>query len=697
MAELKKVYSFVGNSESPIEVLGRLKKERGLTDAEIDRQGITLVPPSESKAEVGYPEAGTLIKIPYWGITGEKLADNRGGQLARYRRTVLNSKGERYTQRAGTGCRHFLAKGIDWVNISKDPGIDLFYTEGEFKSLAGCKNLGPTVGNAGVDAWRGGPGKLAEPLDDFVLKGRTVYIVYDAESSSTASVPLKSNVVRALGVLAGELIARGCIVRSLLIARTPTFVEGTKLGLDDYFLAGGTREALMATAVEPEIDEEFARCFQTYAMFVGTKPHVKDIVDGHIYSVRDFELFCVKQTRSINGKQVKLATIYREHPEVNEFREYVFDPQLPSGYLKHEQKFNLWQGFGVGPAHSPNYDQHIQVYQRFVSGVWGEAHAGYFLDWCAHLFQRPWELTTISPILVSRVKGVGKSLSGAVLRSLIGTRSSFLGSVEGLTEKFTGELEGKLFVQVDEADALFDGKESRLKSLDSDEIRIRKMGTDGYTVRNIMRKFYTTNENAAFRIAADERRYFVVRVDKTADDGLEGSEWSQFLRGEIVPLLRDEEFKSNLMEYFITRDIAQWDPGAPVPRTEAMMDMVEAGMTKKDTAAGAIYEALMSSDKIWVTNGAIHSVDTKLWGEVSAIHKDNGGTTCQHTAKIDGRVLAFKVWMPRGKELERHMHAKNGTWLLAGGQLSGQEVTSLLLTTKNLTDPIVQRIVGSKF
>jgi len=298
---------------------------------------------------------------------------------------------------------------------------------------------------------------------------------------------------------------------------------------------------------------------------------------------------------------------------------------------------------------------------------------------------------------VSRVKGVGKSLSGAILRSLIGTRSSFLGSVEGLTEKFTGELEGKLFVQVDEADALFEGKESRLKSLDSDEIRIRKMGTDGYTVRNIMRKFYTTNENAAFRIAADERRYFVVRVDKTAEDGLEGSDWSQFLRGEMVPMLRNEEFKSDLMEFFISRDISHWDPGAPVPRTDAMMDMVEAGQSKKDTAAGAIYDSLIQTDKIWVTNGAIHAVDVKLWGEVSAIHKDNGGTTAQHIAKIEGKAVAFKIWMPRGKKLEVQMKANNGAWQLAPGQLSGSEVTTLLLATKNLTDPIVQRIVGSKF
>ncbi len=223
------------------------------------------------------------------------------------------------------------------------------------------------------------------------------------------------------------------------------------------------------------------------------------------------------------------------------------------------------------------------------------------------------------------------------------------------------------------------------------------MGTDGYTIRNIMRKFYTTNENAAFRIAADERRYFVVRVAKGADDGYEDSKWSQFLRGEMGPLSDTEEFKSNLMEYFLTRDISKWDPKAPVPRTEAMMDMVEAGMSKKDTAAGAIYESLIDTGKIWITNGSMHSVDVKLWGEVSAIHKDNGGTTAQHIAKVDGKAHSFKVWMPRGMELDKHLNEKNGTWMLRAGQLTGQETTTLLLSTKNLTDPIVQRIVGSKF
>lgn len=439
------------------------------------------------------------------------------------------------------------------------------------------------------------------------------------------------------------------------------------------------------------------QCFRQYAIYLGQGPHIKDIIEGPTYSVREFGQLIVKDTRIVDGKPRLLADIYRLHPEVNTFKEYVFDPSLPSGFLKDDQKFNSWRGFSVGAAHSLNYDEHIATYLRFVTGVWSEAHAGYFLDWCAHLFQRPWELTTISPILVSRVKGVGKSLSGLVLRNLIGSKSSFLGSVEGLTEKHTGELEGKLFVQVDEADALFDGKESRLKALDADEIRIRKMGTDGYTVRNIMRKFYTTNENAAFRIASDERRYFVVRADKGAEDGLEGSEWSRFLRGTMGPLTDNEEFQSDLMSFFLARDIAHWDPKAPVPRTDAMMDMVEAGQSKKDTAAGAIYEALINTDKIWITNGAIHAVDVKLWGEVSAIHKDNGGSTAQHIAKVEGKAHSFKVWMPRGKELQKHMNEKNGTWMLSAGQLSGSEVTANLLATKNLTDPIVQRIVGSKF
>lgn len=694
-----KVFTFVGNELSPLELFKKLKSDRGLTDADIDRLGITVVAATETKDALGWAEANPLIKIPYFGITGEKLADNRGNQLARYRRTVLNSKGERYTQRAGTGARHYLPLGIDWVNVSRDPSIPLYYTEGEFKSITASKYLGPTIGNAGVTSFRGEQG-LAKPLDDFEFRGRVVYIVYDAESSSTSAVPLKSNIVRAQGELAFELKLRGATVHQLLIAKTPHFVEGVKMGVDDYFLT--TVDVpherlvadLLATACDPEIDKELDHMFETYAVFVGTKAHIKNIKDGHVHAPKEFADLIVTNTRRIEGKPVKLATIYREHPDRNTFDEYVFDPSLNSGYLKSHGKFNLWQGFTIQPAQSVDYDTNTQNYLQFQRGVWGERYFDYFLDWASHLLQRPAERTSISPILVSRVKGVGKSLTGDVLRNIIGVQSSFIGSVDGLTEKHTGELEGKLFVQVDEADALFDSKENRLKALDSPEIRIRKMNTDGYTIKNIMRKFYTTNENAAFRIAEDERRYFVCRVDKGHEDGLEDSEWSIFLRTVIGPASMDPVWLADVMWFLMLRDIGHWDPMAPVPKTEAMMDMVEAGESKKNTMANELYAALNTMG-VWAVDTSMTAVDKKLWGEIKAMLKDNKGVVATHVYNMNG-AKRIHVWMNAASMLKTTTDSVTGVKLV-GGQLSGEGCMNLLLKTRAKMEGVMRLVDSSKF
>jgi hypothetical protein len=641
-----KVYGFVGNELSPIAIMTKLKDERKLTDAEIDRCGLRVLAATDFSKEIGRTEPNPAVRIPYYGLSGEDLLDNRGNQLARYRRSVADGKGGRYTQGAGTGARHYLARTqSSWADVASDVSVPVFYTEGEFKGIAGCKHLGPTIANAGVSAWRGFNGNLAAPLDEFEWKGRLVYIVYDAETTATPAVPLKRTVALAAGELAVDLQVRGASVKCLYIARTSFYKAGIKLGLDDYFNAGGTKEALLATQADPDVDEDWSRMFKNYAVFLGSRPHIKNIADGHVYSAKEFADYIETSVRIVDGKKVKTANVYRDHPERNVIREYVFDPRLGVGYQRDEQKFNTWTGFSVQPAVSKNYETNVQTYLEFQRGVWGEQYMDFFLDWAAHCFQRPWELTTISPILVSRVKGVGKSLTGLVLRALIGTRGSFVGSVEGLTEKHTGELEGKLFVQVDEADALFDGKESRLKALDSDEIRIRKMNTDGYTVKNIMRKFYTTNANAAFRIAEDERRYYVVRVDKTSEDGKEESDWSVFLRTKIVPMSKSPEALSDLMEYFMRRDIAHWDPGAPVPRTEAMMDMVEAGESKKDTIAHQVYDAVRKNPW-WVTDKNITSQDVKMWGEVKALLKDSGGRSVQHVYKTEGEVKSVTVWLP---------------------------------------------------
>lgn len=689
-------YPFVGKPLTPLEQMNKLKVDRQLTDADIDRLHITIVGPKETKEELGWNEPSALIRIPYFGITGEKLLDNRGNQLCRYRRTIANDKGERYTQRRGSGARHYLPLGPDWGAISKDPNTPIYYTEGEFKAISATSHLGPCIGNAGVSAWRGSDGSLAAPLEEFVWKDRDVFIVYDAESTSTPAVPLKPTVSKALGELAVDLQMRGAKVKALYIAKTKLFTEGTKLGVDDYFaLEGSSRVELLATAATPEVDEEWARMFARYALFQGTKPHIKNIIDGDTYNSKDFADYIERTTRVVDGKSHKIAILYRDHKMANTFNKYVFDPNLEPGYLKDEQKFNTWQGFEHGPKQSGNFQRNIDNYVAFTDGVWGSESQGYFLDWASHLFQRPGELTTISPILVSRVKGVGKSLTGAILRAIIGTRSSFVGSVEGLTEKHTGELEGKLLVQIDEADALFAGKENRLKALDSDEIRIRKMNTDGYTIKNIMRKFYTTNENAAFRIAADERRYYVVRVPKTTEDGLPDAPWNIWLRTVIVPMLKDHEALSDIAYFLMTRDISKWDPTAHVPRTEAMLDMVEAGESKKNVMAEQLYEQL-SGDGMWATDSMITSVDNKMWGEIKAITKDNGGVVATHLFKDEGKVIRAHIYMTKDNVLETVQDKVTGRKLV-GGQLTASQIRGMLMRTKVAQDAIRSLVDSNKF
>lgn len=694
-------YGFVGKELTPLEQLVKFKEERQISSEVMDQCGIEILGSQDLAAELNKPQGSGAIKIPYWGLTGEPVLDDRGYQMRRYRfivpRKDRDGKDQRYTQRAGTGSRHYLPRlaELNWLDIADDPSVPVYYTEGEFKAITACAHLGPTIANAGVTSWGSKMGGLAAPLNDFIWRGREVFIVYDAEATSTAAHPLKFNIIRALGELAVDLKVRGAKVKNLYIARTNTFKEGTKLGVDDYFRAGGGRDELLATAEDPEVDPDWMRMFERYAVFRGTKPHIKDIITGKEYSGKEFVDYIETKTVSRDGKPVKLGTVYREHEDVNWFSEYVFDPQLPPGFLREEQKYNAWQGFDTKPAQSENYDENISKFLHFVGGVWGPGHSDYFLDWTAHTFQRPWELTTISLILVSRVKGVGKSLTGAIIRALIGPRSSLVGSIEGLTEKHTGELEGKFFVQVDEADSLFSGKENKLKELDGDRIRIRKMNTDGYTVPNYLRKFYTTNENAAFRIAADERRYYVVRVRKTHADGEPGAEWNTWLRSAIVPMLKDRAALGDIMWFLMERNISEWDPTRPVPRTDDMRDMVEAGETKKDTVAQEIYEAL-SEDGMWATDSLIAGTDKKMWAEVKSMTKDLDGIVATHVFKDGGKTNRCHIYMTRGHELETRSDEVTGRQIMPG-QLTAEQCRNMLLKTKTVMDRVRQSVNADKF
>jgi uncharacterized protein (DUF927 family) len=126
-----------------------------------------------------------------------------------------------------------------------NPGVPLFVTEGARKADAAVSVGLCCVALLGVSSFRGTNehgGKVALADWEMVaLNGRTVYIVFDSD------IMEKRAVHAALVRLKAFLELRGATVRVIYLPPGP---GGAKVGLDDFFAAGGTVEELLALATD---------------------------------------------------------------------------------------------------------------------------------------------------------------------------------------------------------------------------------------------------------------------------------------------------------------------------------------------------------------------------------------------------------------------------------------------------------------
>lgn len=157
-------------------------------------------------------------------------AQDGGEPFTRVKADRPDSGGKRYCQRKGSGNRLYLPPMLDPA-VLRNPGITLYVTEGEKKSLKAVQDGLACVSISGVDSWRSRTNGKSQPIQDLDLiewRGRQVFIVYDSDIVSKAQVKW------AEWGLARELARRGAKVMAI---RLPGGPNGEKVGLDDYLNA----------------------------------------------------------------------------------------------------------------------------------------------------------------------------------------------------------------------------------------------------------------------------------------------------------------------------------------------------------------------------------------------------------------------------------------------------------------------------
>ncbi len=555
--------------------------------------------------------------------------------------------------------------GIDWVAVHGNPDISVILTEGEYKAIKVCGAWNkPCIGLGGVWMFHARQTTWPQGMDMDVL-GRTFYIVFDADKESTYDTPLKGGVQGVEGAakrLATKLYSQGGVPVLLFIARTSTFIKArekdpnAKMGLDDFIDAGGKWEELEAQKSDPVENSGLARLMDTYAFYGGEKTGILNVKTGNFYKTAEFhdleaparQVTTLEKGGKLTTMVTQLSKAWLVHNDRPVFDRWVFEPGEGSGLDQSRGTYNRWNGMAVegwvGPGEGAAYKHVVGEWRKFIKGLCGEGWE-YFEKWAADLFQNPGRKTTIAVLLRCSLNGVGKSLLGEVLRDMVGPKHSARMGLSDVTHHFNALLADRVLVQVDEANDVRKEHDSALKNLvTAEECTVTLKGRDTVVVKNYARIFITSNHISPIVLDEHNRRFFVMEPDLSEED--ERGEWAKWVGDKVAKLLRSAEGLRMLRWHLGTIDLSDWVPTAHVPKTAAMMDVVENSTSKTVEFFAQVWEAFqMDLEGVWVFGPRIMgSPEGKL---LAARFKDkvklSKGQVLTHVMKVPGEANAKRV------------------------------------------------------
>jgi hypothetical protein len=211
-----------------------LYDESGIDPDVVARRGCRTVPAAETRA-LGFAPSQQRdgLLFPQWTLAGEQV-----GWLLKPDEPRRDEKGKPIKYEAPAGSRPHFDIHPDARHVLQDATTPLYFGEGIKKSDAAWSRGVACVSITSV--WMFLNGRLVVPdLDEIPLRGRLVRVVFDSD------VTRKASVAEALLRFCAALDRRGATVEVVYLPEGP---NGSKVGLDDWFVAGGTVAALEALA-----------------------------------------------------------------------------------------------------------------------------------------------------------------------------------------------------------------------------------------------------------------------------------------------------------------------------------------------------------------------------------------------------------------------------------------------------------------
>lgn len=239
---------------------------------------------------------------------------------------------------------------------------------------------------------------------------------------------------------------------------------------------------------------------------------------------------------------------------------------------------------GLKPLQAPaNWQQWGAPFVQHVAYlVPAEAERTRFLQWLAHIVQRPGELPHTCYLMIAHETGIGRNwLAGVLARVLSGFVAAGVPLADVLDGKFNGYLSEKLLATVDEArEGLSTHRYARgeaLKRLITEEHRIinAKYGLQTVEV-NCCRWLMFSNHDDALPFDNNDRRVVVIENPSQRQQ--------PEYYAALYAYLGRPEFIASVREYFRTLPLDGFSPGAHAPMNAAKHRVLEVMAPSVDRA-----------------------------------------------------------------------------------------------------------------
>lgn len=263
----------------------------------------------------------------------------------------------------------------------------------------------------------------------------------------------------------------------------------------------------------------------------------------------------------------------------------VWDPHSDSVIDTVEQRLNTYQPSELLKMELPTPPKEVPpTVAKIIAHALGSHEDTYrhFLNWLAYIVQKM-EITGTAWILQG-TEGTGKGLLyHKILTPIFGEENVVSKRMEELESEFTGFMENKFIVFIDEIEAgntfYYNKISAKLRNLIVEpSISIRRMYMPPFMAKNYSNLLFASNKEEPVKVPPDDRRYNVGFYQAQPILEVISAE-------EIDEVLPEElpKFLAYLMDYSVDRAAAR----RPLD-SEARTTLIDVGRTAIDTVADAI-------------------------------------------------------------------------------------------------------------